>query len=107
MALYDPRAETKIRTDASSYGLGAILMQKQRNNEWQQVAYASRALSLTEQRYAQIKKEALGIMWACEKFSEYIFGMTFHIETDHKPLIPIFTQKSLNGMSPRIQRFRM
>ena len=107
MALYDPRAETKIRTDASSYGLGAILMQKQRNNEWQPVAYASRALSLTEQRYAQIEKEALGIMWACEKFSEYISGVTFHIETDHKPLIPIFTQKNLNDMSPRIQRFRM
>ena len=38
----------------------------------------------TEQRYPQIEKEALGIMWACEKFSEYIPGMTFHIETDRK-----------------------
>ena len=107
LALYDPRVETKIHTDASSYGLGGILMQKQRNNEWQPVAYASRALSQTEQRYAQIEKEALGIMWACEKFSEYISGMTFHIETNHKPLVPIFRQKSLNDMSPRIQKFRM
>ena len=46
-------------------------------------------------------------MWACEKFSEYIAGMKFHIETDHKPLVSIFMQKSLNDMSPRIQRFRM
>lgn len=107
LALYDPKLETKIRTDASSYGLGAFLMQKQASNQWQPVVYASRALSPTEQRYAQIEKEALGIMWACEKFSEYISGMKFHIETDHKPLIPIFTQKSLNDMSPRIQRFRM
>lgn len=107
LALYDPKAKTKIRTDASSYGLGAILMQKQSDRQWQPVAYASRALSPTEQRYAQIEKEALGITWGCEKFSEYISGMKFHIETDHKPLIPIFTKKSLNDMSPRIQRFRM
>ena len=107
LALYDPKAETNIRTDASSYGLGAILMQKQSNHQWQPVADASRVLSPTEQRYAQIEKEALGIMWGCEKFSVYISGMKFHIETDHKPLVPIFTQKSLNDMSPRIQWFRM
>ena len=107
LALYDPKAEAKIRTDASSYGLGAILMQKQSNHQWQPVAYTPRALSPTEQRYAQIQKEALGIMWGCEKFSEYISSMRFQIETDHKPLVPIFTQKSLNDMSPRIQRFRM
>ncbi|CAB3981207.1 Retrovirus-related Pol poly from transposon opus [Paramuricea clavata] len=104
LALYDPKVETKICTDASSYRLGAILMQKQSNHEWQPVTYASRALSPTEQRYAQIEK-ALGIMWGCEKFSEYISGMKFHIETDHKPLVPIFMQKSLNNMSPRIQQF--
>lgn len=41
-------------------------------------------MTATEQRYAQIEKEALATMWACEKFSDYILGKTFLTETDHK-----------------------
>ena len=68
LALYDPQADTKISADASSRGLGAVLLQENKQ-EWRSVAYASRAMSETEIRYAQIKKEALAITWACEKFS--------------------------------------
>ena len=49
-------------------------------------SYASRAISLTEQCYAQIVKEALGITWARERFADYLIGLKFHIKTDHKPL---------------------
>ena len=49
-------------------------------------SYASRDISLTEQRYAQIVKEALGITWAHERFADYLIGLKFHIKTDHKPL---------------------
>ena len=38
LALYDPEAETKLVADASSYGLGAILLQK-RDSIWRPVAY--------------------------------------------------------------------
>ena len=68
LALYDPLAELKVCSDASAYGLGAVLMQKC-NNQWKAVAYASESLSNTELRYSQIEKEALGLVWACEKFS--------------------------------------
>ena len=51
--------------DSSSYGIGAVIIQKQENGEMKPVAYASRALSPTEKRYATIEKEALGITWAC------------------------------------------
>ncbi len=64
LALYDPEARTKVAADASSFGLGAVLMQEQ-GNEWRPVAYASRAMSDTERRYAQIEKEALAVTWAC------------------------------------------
>lgn len=88
LALYDPKAKTKVSADASSFGLGAVLLQEN-NGNWKPVTYASRAMSETEWRYAQIEKEALAVTWSCEKFSDYILGCTFSIETDHKPLVPL------------------
>ena len=82
-------------------------MQKQDNDQWRPVAYASRAMSPREQRYAQIEKEALGITWASERFADYLIGLKFHIETDHKPLVSLLGSKSLDDLPARIQRFRM
>ena len=106
LAHYDPNKETKVTSDSSSYGLGSVLSQKHGDN-WKPVAYASRALTETESRYAQIEKEALAITWSCEKFSHYLIGLIFHLESDHKPLIPLFSTKDLIDLPPRIQRFRM
>ena len=51
------------------------------------VAYASRALSSAETRYAQIEKELLAIVFACERFETYIYGRdVVHVVSDHKPL---------------------
>ena len=47
-------------------------------------------MTSTEQRYAQIEKEALATSWACEKFNDYILGKDILIETNHKPLVPLF-----------------
>ena len=106
LALYSPDAETKISADSSSYGLGAALLQKNQDT-WRPVAYASRSLSKTEKRYAQIEKEALAGTWACEKFSDYILGKRFCLETDHKPLVSLLGSKHLDSLPPRILRFRL
>ena len=106
LALYDPEADTKVSADASSYGLGAVLLQKSETS-WKPVAFASRSMSETEQHYAQIEKEALASTWACEKFSSYILGKSFIIETDHKPLVPLLGAKNLNSLPPRVLRFRL
>ncbi|KAJ8389952.1 hypothetical protein AAFF_G00112370 [Aldrovandia affinis] len=80
------------------------------NAEWKPVAYASRALSSTEQRYAQIEEAALASTWACERFArahEFLIGKSFSIEMDHKPLVPLLGSRNLDELPPRIQRLRM
>jgi len=82
--LFNVEAKMKVCADASSHGLGVVLLQ-QKQNSWWPVAFASRALSDTERYYAQMEKEALALTWAAEKFSEYILGKSITLETDHKP----------------------
>ena len=106
LAFYTPDAPTKLSADASSHGLGAVLLQRS-DGEWKPVAYASRSMSDTEKRYTQIEKEALATVWACDKFASYIVGLKFHIETDHKPLVPLLGSKHLDTLPPRILRFRL
>ena len=107
LALYDPEKETMVSSDASSFGLGAVLMQKQPSGEMRPVAYASRSMTETARRYAQIEKEALPITWALEHWAEFLIGMRFKVETDDKPLIPLFSTKLIDELPVRIQHFRM
>ncbi|UYV74161.1 K02A2.6-like [Cordylochernes scorpioides] len=85
---------TIVSADASSFGLGGVLRQEQPNGSLKPIAYVSRTLSETEKRYSQIEKEGLAIVWTCDRLKDYVTGIKIHIETDHKPLIAIFTSKS-------------
>ena len=96
---YDVASETTIQCDASESGLGATLLQN-----GQLVAFASRSLSAVERQYAQIEKECLAIVFGCSRFNQYLHGReSTTVETDHKPLAPIF-QKSLHSTPKRMQR---
>ncbi len=105
LRFFDPARMTKVSTDASKDGLGAVLLQLW-DGAWLPVAYASRALTPAETRYAQIEKETLGIVFGCERFHEYVYGRPTVVETDHKPLIAI-AKKKLCDLTPRIQRLMM
>jgi hypothetical protein len=65
---YDPKKESIVSADASSFGIGAVIRQK-RGESLRPMAYASKSMLDTVMRYAQIEKEALAITWACAKFS--------------------------------------
>ena len=93
LAYFDVNAKTMVMADASPIGLGAILIQKQ-DGIPRVVSYASRSLSAVERRYSQTEKEALGLVWACEKFHPYIYGVEFDLLTDHKPLQFIYSPRS-------------
>ena len=82
-------------------------MQKQPFGEMRTVAYANRSMTEIERRYAQIDKESLAIIWALEHWAEFLIGMRFKVQTDHKPLIPLFSSKLIDELPVRIQRFRM
>jgi hypothetical protein len=97
LRLYDPKLPMTIQADASSTGLGACLMQKS-----QPMAYASRALSDAETRYAQIERELLAIVYAVEQFHLYIYGREVEVESDHRPLETI-VRKPIQKASPRLQ----
>lgn len=96
---YNVQEEVTLQCDASQSGLGAALMQK-----GQPVAYASRALTPTETRYAQIEKELLAIVFGCEHFEAYTYGRDrVKVETDHQPLETI-VRKPLHKAPSRLQR---
>ena len=96
---YNLLVEVTLQCDATQFGLGAVLLQN-----GQPVAYTSRALTVTETRYAQIEKELLAIVFACYHFEAYIFGRDkVHVEIDRKPLVSIVL-KSLNSAPKRLQR---
>lgn len=101
LKIYDQKQPLVIQTDASQDGLGACLLQ---NN--QPIAFASRSMTETEKRYAQIEKEMLAIKFACNKFHQYVYGRSVKVLSDHKPLQVIMT-KDLNKVSARLQRIRL
>lgn len=107
LAHYDPSKDTVVAADASNAGIGAVLLQVQTDTSRRPVCYASRSLTETEQRYAVIEKEALAATWACEKFADYVTGLEFSLETDHRPLVPLLSTTDLSRMPARILRFRL
>ena len=87
LRFYDPKKQLELSVDASSKGLGSVLLQ-----EGQPLAYASRALTKSQQNYAQIEKETLAIIFGCRKFHQYVYGREVIVESDQKPLQAIFSK---------------
>lgn len=101
LTYYDPNKTLILNVDASKNGIGCVL-----SHDRNPIAYASASLTSCQQNYAQIEKELFAILVGCTKFHQYIYGQRVLVETDHRPLVPLFN-KPLYSVPPRLQRFMM
>lgn len=82
LGYYNRNDRTELFVDASPYGLGAVLVQFDKEDKPRVIACASKALSATEMKYPQTQKEALAMVWGVEKFSTYLISIQFTIRSD-------------------------
>ena len=106
---FDPQKPVLLQTDASSYGLGAVISHILPDGSERPICFASRTLTASEKNYAQYEKEGLAIIFGLKKFHKYLQGRHFSIVTDHKPLVALFGDKKPSSpmASARIARWHM
>jgi len=104
---YRANLPLRLSCDASSVGLGVVLSHVFPNGSEHPIAYASRSLQKSELNYSQIDKEALSIIYGVKHFHYYLYGRSFTLITDHKPLLSIFGEKSKlpTMVAARLQRY--
>ena len=84
-----------LQTDASDFGVGAVLSQIDDNGYEKVVAYASKALSARQKKFSATEKEAYAIVFGTQQFRVYLLGRHFKIVTDHNAL------RWLHSMEPK------
>ncbi|GFS23916.1 transposon Ty3-I Gag-Pol polyprotein [Elysia marginata] len=98
LSYYDPNKAIVLEVDSSLTGIGAALLQ-----DGKPIAFASKSMTDTESRYANIERELLAVVFALERFHTYIYGKAVLVQSDHKPLENI-QHKNLSKAPPRLQR---
>ena len=100
LILPDNKSKFILRTDASTKGIGACLLQS-RNNTLHPVKFISRKLMDRETRYSTIERECLAIIWAVQKLAYYLLGSSFILQCDHQALKYLRTATYTNSRITR------
>ena len=106
---FDPKLDIVLSCDASAYGIGAVLSHRMPDGSEKPVGFVSRTLSAAEKNYSQIEKEGLACVFGVKRFHSYLYGHSFTLITDHKPLLSLFNaQQAIPPQaSARIQRWAL
>ncbi|XP_011859382.1 PREDICTED: uncharacterized protein K02A2.6-like [Vollenhovia emeryi] len=109
LTYYDPKKKIIVAADASSYGMGAVIMHELNDGTLKPIMHAARSFNSTEKNYPQVQREALALTFAVSKFHRYIYGRAFELHTDHKPLLAIFGSKKGIPVhtASRLQRYAL
>lgn len=90
-----------VAADASSVGIGGVLLQQAPDGNVKAVFHMSKALTKAQQNYSQIEKEALALVTAVERFRKFIYGRHFVLQTNHRPLLTLFKTSKTKGLDTR------
>jgi transposase InsO family protein len=89
-----------LDTDASGFGLGAVLSQVQ-DGEERVISYYSRTLNKAERNYCVTRRELLAIVEAVKHFHHHLYGFHFTVRTDHGALHWLLRFKNPEGQMAR------
>ncbi|KAI4898201.1 hypothetical protein NFI96_005256 [Prochilodus magdalenae] len=104
LAYPDPDKMFILDTDASDAGIGAVLSQGEPGFE-RVIAYASRALTKQERKYATTKKELLSVVTFTKYFKHYLLGKEFMLRTDHNSLRWLHNFQGIEGQIARLPAY--
>ena len=108
MGYFDENWNTELTTDASPTGLGAVLAQSDPADPSKRkiILYESRALTIVERKYSQVEREALAVVWACERLKLYLIGKEFNLNVNNKAVQLIFGNPKAKTCA-RIERWSL
>ena len=94
LALYNPKAETELHTDASSKGIGGILLQRGEDKAFHPVYYVSKKTTAAESAYHSSRLELMAIVWSVTRLRQFLIGIRFVIVTDCEVLMYLNSKKT-------------
>ena len=105
---YNPELPLLIDCNGSPHGLEAAVL-SHRFQDSVEICYTSHTLAQAETKYSQVEKEGLAVIFGLKRFHKYIYGRQFEINTDHKPLLGLFSERKYMStmVSSRIQRWAL